>query len=90
MAEFGPKSIDFKLEMADFKLERADFKLERTDFRAERANFRFESSTGGTNGRTDGRTDEIKSPCVLQDFVPFAATAQKELVIQGLYMVSGT
>ena len=27
-----------------------------------------------TDGRTDGRTD---SPCVLQDFVPFRAAAQK-------------
>ena len=32
---------------------------------------------GGTNERTDGRTDEQKSPCVLQDFVPFGAAAQK-------------
>ena len=32
---------------------------------------------GGTNERTDGRTDERKSPCVLQDFVPFGAAAQK-------------
>ena len=36
---------------------------------------------GGTNGRTDGRTDgqtdERKSPCVLQDFIPFGAAAQK-------------
>ena len=30
---------------------------------------------GGTDGRTYGRTD---SPCVLQDFVPFGAAAQKE------------
>ena len=29
---------------------------------------------GGTDVRTDGRTD---SPCVLQDFVPFGAAAQK-------------
>ena len=29
---------------------------------------------GGTYGRTYGRTD---SPCVLQDFVPFGAAAQK-------------
>ena len=30
---------------------------------------------GRTDVRTDGRTD---SPCVLQDFVPFGAAAQKE------------
>ena len=27
--------------------------------------------------RTEGRKDERKSPCVLQDFVPFGAAAQK-------------
>merc|ERR1712208_31978 len=32
---------------------------------------------GRTDVRTDGRTD---SPCVLQDFVPFGAAAQKELL----------
>ena len=30
---------------------------------------------GQKNGRTDGRNDERKSPCVLQDFVPFGAAA---------------
>ena len=29
-------------------------------------------------GGTNERTDEQKSPCVLQDFVPFGAAAQKE------------
>ena len=41
---------------------------------------------GGTHERTDERTEERtdermnerKSPCVLQDFVPFGAAAQKE------------
>ena len=28
-------------------------------------------------GWTDERTDERKSPCVLQDFAPFGAAAQK-------------
>ena len=28
-------------------------------------------------GQTDGMTDKRKSPCVLQDFVPFGAAAQK-------------
>ena len=30
-----------------------------------------------TDGRMDEQTDERKSPCVLQDFVPFGAAAQK-------------
>ena len=34
---------------------------------------------GGTNERTDGRTNERKSPSVLQDFVPFGAAAQKRM-----------
>ena len=34
---------------------------------------------GGTDGRTYGRTDgRTDSPCVLQDFVPFGAAAQKQ------------
>ena len=33
---------------------------------------------GRTDRQTDGRTDgETESPCVLQDFVPFGAAAQK-------------
>ena len=31
----------------------------------------------GGNGRKDGVTEKQKSPCVLQDFVPFGAAAQK-------------
>ena len=27
------------------------------------------------DGRMDEQTDELKSPCVLQDFVPFGAAA---------------
>ena len=34
-------------------------------------------TNGHTDVRTDGRTD---SPCVLQDFVPFGAVAQKATV----------
>ena len=34
---------------------------------------------GGTNGQTDRRTDRrTDSPCVLQDFIPFGAAAQKK------------
>ena len=53
-------------------------RLERLDLRPERLNLRPEGSDeGGTNERTNGRTDERKPPCVLQDFVPFGAAAQK-------------
>ena len=45
---------------------------------------------GGTDGRTDGRM-EIP-PCVLQDIGPLGPLPKKEreLVIQGSHMVSGT
>ena len=36
---------------------------------------------GGGDGWTNKRLDERKSPCVLQDFVPFSAAAQKALTI---------
>ena len=39
--------------------ERADFRPEKADFRPERADFRPERAWGG---RTDGRTNEQKSP----------------------------
>ena len=61
---------------ADFRPERTDSRPERAVFRPERANFRPERAWGkGTHERTDKRT---KVPCVLQDFVPFGAAAQKE------------
>ena len=46
--------------------------------RPERADFRPERAWGGQmNEPTDEQTDKQKSPCVLQDFVPFGAAAQK-------------
>ena len=58
-------------ERADFRPDRADLKPERPDLRPER----LEKLWRG--GRTDGRTYVIFSPCVLQDFAPFGAAAQK-------------
>ena len=61
---------------ADFRPKRADFRPEITDFRPERADFRSERAWGERmDGRMDGRNDKRKSPCVLQDFVPFGAAA---------------
>ena len=60
--------------MADLRAEIADLRPERTDFRPEMADFRPERAWGADE-RTDKRT---KVPCVLQDFVPFGAAAQKE------------
>ena len=41
--------------------------------RPESADFRPETAWG--EERKDGRMDKLKSPCVLQDFVPFGAAA---------------
>ena len=59
----------------DLRPERPDLRPERSDLRLERPDLRL---GGGTNEQTDERTDKRKSPCVLQDFVPFGAAAQKE------------
>ena len=45
---------------------------------------------GGTNGRTDERTDEQKSPCVLQDFVSFGAAALLPLNLNHIPLKQGT
>ena len=52
--------------------ERADFRPERVDFRFERADFRPERAWGYK--QMYAQMDEIKSPCVLQEFVPLGAT----------------
>ena len=62
---------------ADFRPERADFRPERADFRPERA----WGMDGWTDGRTDAWNDERKSPCVLQNFVPFGAAALLPLIL---------
>ena len=78
-----PSQADSRLEWTDLRPERTDFRAERRDFRPDRADFRPERAWGGlTNGRTDERTNEQKSPCVLQDFVPFGAAAQKRKILK--------
>ena len=79
-ADFRPESTDFRPERANSRPERADFRPERVNFRPDRANLR----SGGDkkmDERTDGRNDEPKSPCVLQDFIPFGAAAQKPISV---------
>ena len=77
--DFRPERVNFKPDRADFRPERADSRPERADFRPEKVNFRPERADFGPERawgeRTDGRNDERKSPCVLQDFVPFGAAA---------------
>ena len=55
---------------------RADFRPKRVDFRPERVDFRLERAWGG-DAQTNGQTDKQKSPCFLQDIIPFGAAAQK-------------
>ena len=49
----------------------ADLRPERLDLRPEGPD------EGGTDKQTNEQTNKRKSPCVLQDFVPFGAAAQK-------------
>ena len=65
-----------KFERPDLRPDGPDFKPERPDSRLEKPDLRTEWPDGG-DGRTNERTDERKSPCVLQDFVSFGAAAQK-------------
>ena len=68
-------------ERPDLRPKRPDLGPERVDFRPERADFRPETAwEGRTNGQTYKQTDAKKSPCVLQDFVPFGIAAQKALI----------
>ena len=50
-------------------------RLKRADFRSGREGGRTD---GQMDGQTDKREEEQKSPCVLKDFVPFRAAAQKK------------
>ena len=65
-------------ERLDLRLERPDWGSERPDLRSQRPDLRPEEPDGGGR-QTDKLTDERKSPCVLQDFVPFRAAAQKRM-----------
>ena len=60
-------------EKMDLRPEKLDLRPERPDLRPERPDMRPEGSDRG--GGTNARNDERKSPCVLQDFVPFGAAA---------------
>ena len=74
--DLRPERLDLKPERLDLRPERPDFRPETPDFRPERPDLRPEKPRGA--GWTDKRTNEqTKVPCVLQDFVPFGAAAQK-------------
>ena len=83
--DFRPDKADLRLERDDLRPKRADFCLERNDLRPERLNLRPgspdlrpqrlslmpERLMVGTSRRAEGQTNKRKSPCVLQDYVPF-------------------
>ncbi|MEE3023188.1 MAG: hypothetical protein VX367_11410, partial [SAR324 cluster bacterium] len=66
-AHLGPLRPSHALRLPS-QPERANFRPERKDFRPERADSRPERALGR-------QKDERKSPCVLQDIVPFGAAA---------------
>ena len=68
-----------RLERPDLRLVRPDFKPERPDLRPARPDLMPGGLMGG-GGQTDNEqtTNERKSTCVLQDFIPFGAAAQKD------------
>ena len=74
-----PERLDLRPERLDLRPERLDLRPERPDLRSQCPDLRPEGpDEGGTNKRTNKRTNErTKVPCVLQDFVPFGAAAQK-------------
>ena len=71
-----PERPNFRPERPDLRPERPDSRSQRPDLRSQRPDLRPERPDEG-GGRTNKQTDERKSPCVLQDFVPFGAAAQK-------------
>ena len=63
--------------MADLWPGRPNFKLEGPDLRPDGPD---------GEGRTKKGTNKCKYPCVLQDFVPFGAAAQKTMIQYTLFM----
>ena len=57
--------------------------------RPERSDLRPERSDGGDE-QTNDQMDERKSPCILQDFVPFGATALLPLNLDHTLLKQGT
>ena len=82
---------DLWLEGPNLRLLRLDLRPERPNLRPDRLDLRPDRLLGGTDKRTNKQTNKRKSPCVLQDFVPFGAAAQKgKLVIEQAYAVGPT
>ena len=73
-ADFRPERANSRPEKADSRPERADFRPERVDFSPDRADISPERVLG--DDQMNEQTEvKMKVPCVLQDFIPFRATA---------------
>ena len=66
-----------KSALSDSRPERADFRPERTDFRPEMADFRLERAWG-VDRRTNGQTNEQKSPVFYRTSSPLGPLPKKE------------
>ena len=75
--DLRPEIPDLRPERLDLRPERMDLQPERLDLMPERLELRPEGPDEGGDARTNEWTNEQKSPCALQDFVPFGAAAQK-------------
>ena len=72
--DLRPEKPNLRPERLGLRPERLDLRPERPDLRSQRPDLRLEGPDGGGMNK---QTDERKSPCVLQDIVPFGAAAQK-------------
>ena len=92
--------MDLRSERPNLRSERLDLTPERLDLRPELPYLKPERPDLRPEGPDAGEgTNKRKSPCVLQDFVPFQAAAAVKIIIksnmdkqvaQGQYMVSDT
>ena len=74
----SPVRLDLRPDRPDLRPDRPDLRPDKPDLRPDKPDLRpdrLDWLVGG--GRINERTNIRKSPCVLQDFVPFGAAAQK-------------
>ena len=81
-ADFWSNMVDSRPGRADFRTEKADFRPRKLDCRSQTTDFGPERPEGGDKQMNE-RTNKQKSPCVLQNFVPFGGAAQKPEIARG-------
>ena len=80
-----PETPILRLERPDLMPEKPDLRPERPDLRPERPDLRPERPNWG-----DELMNKRKSPCVLQDFVPFRAAALLPFNLNQTLLKQGT